>query len=125
MNNTDISCLIIGLLGFLIIFANIITRRHKKYLPTVLGSTVPLKPHAIDFSRRYNICTSGSRWDGGGVSRDYKSVRIIGYVDNQQDGGGKFGQDWIVLELSDSRKLYLTPQSIQVMEEVSDENRNA
>ena len=125
MTNTDIACLLIGLLGFLIIFTNFITGRHKKHPPTVLGSTVPLKAHTIDFSHRYNICTSGSRWDGGGVSRDYKAVRVIGYVESQQNGGGKFGQDWIVLELADSRKLYLTPQSIQVMEEVSDESRNA
>ena len=81
----------------------------------MLGSAVPLTKHTIDFSKRYNISTS-SRF-GDGVAREFRGVRIVGFVEKQEDSGGKFSEDWIVAELPDARKLYITPQSIQVTEE--------
>ena len=109
--------------GVIFVGTVVANSRRKRHVPTVLGSAVPLTRHTIDFSKRYNIST-GSRF-GEGASREFHSVRIVGYVEKQEDGGGKFSEDWIVAELPDVRKLYLTPQSIQVMEVTSNEPGNA
>ena len=97
--------------------------RRKRHVPTVLGSAVPLTGHIIDFSKRYNISISNRYREG--VTREFHGVRIVGYVEKQEDSGGKFYEDWIVAELADARKIYLIPQSIQVMEETPNETGNA
>ena len=115
---------ILGLVvGIIFVGTVVANTRRKRHVPTVLGSAVPLTRHTIDFSRRYNIST-GSRY-GEGASREFRAVRIVGFVEKQGDSGGKFSEDWIVIELPDTRKLYLTPQSIQVMEETPNEPGNA
>ncbi len=115
---------ILGLfVGMVIISVAMSNRRRKDYVPTVLGSSVPLATHTIDFSRRYDVSTS-SRY-GDGPSREFRAIRIVGYVDNQAGSVGKFSEDWIVAELPDNRKIYLTPRSIQVMEETPNEPGNA
>lgn len=95
--------------------------RRKKRVPAVLGSSVPLTPHSIDFSRRYHV-TVGVRY-GGGEYRQFHAVRIIGYVEHQKRGVEKFPEDWVVAELLDGRKLYFTPESIRSMEETGAETQ--
>jgi hypothetical protein len=90
----------------------------RKHVPTVLGSSVPLTSHSIDFSRRYTIYTGGRFSESSSTA--FHAVRIVGYVEKQARAGDKYYEDWIVAELPDGRKLYLTPHSIKFMEEVSD-----
>ena len=121
---SELGYILIGFfLGLIVVGSVTAHNRRKRHIPTVLGSAVPLTRHTIDFSRRYNIST-GSRF-GERTGREFHAVKIVGYVEKQEDGGGKFSEDWIVGELSDARKLYLTPQSIQVMEETAKEDSKA
>ena len=120
---SDFGYILVGFFLGLVANSLMTANRRKRRIPTVLGSSVPLTPHTIDFARRYNISTA-SRF-GEGAIREFHAVRIVGYVEKQDDTGSKFSGDWIVAELPDSRKLYLLPQSIQVMEEVPDEPKNA
>ena len=95
-------------------------RRQRGRVPTVLGSPVPLAAHTIDFTRRFNISAGGGdRYGGsGGGPREFHAARVVGYVGKELGGGGKFYEEWIVLELPDGRKFYITPHSIRVMEEL-------
>ena len=106
--------LIVGMMIVAITSANARSRRPS--VPTVLGSTVPLAAHSIDFSRRYHVFTGSDRFGEG--NREFRDVRVVGYVGKEQDAGGKFSQEWIVLVSADGRKFYISPHSIRVMEEL-------
>ena len=94
--------------------------RQRWRVPTVLGSPVPLATHIIDFTRRFNTQpTEGDRYGGTGSPREFPAARVVGYVGKEPHGaGGKFYEEWIVLEGPDGRKFYITPHSIRVLEEL-------
>jgi hypothetical protein len=89
--------------------------------PMLGGQEVPKENFLIDFSRRYNVVVT----DYNKGSRTYENAKILGYTGEtvrESSGGyskgyGHFGR-WLVIELPDRRRAYLSPGNIAYLEEV-------
>ena len=88
--------------------------------PTLGGQEVPNENFVIDFSRRYRIILSDAKG-----SPAYENAKILGYTGETvressgrlSKGYGHFGR-WLVIELPDRRRVYLSPGHISYIEDM-------
>jgi hypothetical protein len=88
--------------------------------PTIAGQTVPNENVVLDFTKRYDlVCRDGQS------SRTYSGCRILGYTgETVRDADGSYSKSyyghfgrWLVVELSDGRRVFMSPSSIAFLEE--------
>lgn len=89
-------------------------------LPTIAGQTVPNENVVLDFTKRYDIvCRDGQ------TTRTYNGCRILGYTgETVRDAEGAVSRSyskhfarWLVVELTDGRRVVLSPGSVAFLEE--------
>ena len=82
---------------------------------------MPKENFVIDFSHRYNLILSDYKGQ-----RSYENARILGYTgETVRESSGSYSKGyghferWLVLELGDRRRAYLSPGNIAYLEEVA------
>jgi hypothetical protein len=122
MKSRDFGFLIIGaflgLIGFGILKSVLSSRPDRA--PTIAGQEVPKENFTIDFSRRYNLILSAYKGE-----KNYENVKILGYTgETVRESSGSLSSSyerfrrWLVVELPDRRRVYLSESSISLIEEV-------
>ncbi len=82
---------------------------------------IPERAFVLDVSKRYDVTCAQE----GKEPRTYKHVKLLGFVGKPKkgDGGdlvssaGDYFEKWMVLELSDGRRAYIRPRTIDIIEE--------
>ena len=89
--------------------------------PELAGQPVPNQNIVIDFTKRYTlVCHVGQ------TSKTYQACRVLGYTGDtvrEADGSlsktyGQFGR-WLAIQLPGGRRVFLSPSSIQFLEEAN------
>jgi hypothetical protein len=129
MNRRETGFFFLGVLLMVLVFVAFKCSGNRSELPTLAGQKLPANMFQIDFSKRYNIFPTGGYGSSG--DRVYQNVKILGFVGSpegrEKNAGSFMGSDyfsyfgkWLVLELYDTRKVYLPVSAIGVIEEAGE-----
>ena len=121
MNRREFGFLIAGVV-IVIAFRIIIGLSRPAKPPTIAGQEAPVVVFKLDFAKRYKV-SCGSSY-GNEAPLLYDNVKFLGFVGNNDQPRGSYSYDyfdrWIVLELTDGRKVFLPLNSIRIIEEVKE-----
>lgn len=122
MKRRDLVFLLSGILVGSVSFAALRScfSHQPERAPELGGQEVPKEKFVIDFSRHYNIILSDYR-----SQSKYENGKILGYTGETvressgitSKGYGNFSH-WLVIELADGRRVYLSPGNVSYLEEV-------
>ncbi len=92
------------------------------HVPQIAGQDVPQENFMIDFTKRYDVICS----DHNKEKMIYSNVKILGYAgEHVKESGGFISKGynrfnrWLVLETADNRRVYLSENKIEYLEEAT------
>lgn len=107
-----------GLVLVMVLLGGIGYLFRKGKSPQIGGAELPETDARMDLNKRYDVVYGA----GYGASPEkLVGVRIVGYLrsDREETTGEYMSSRWLVVELPDTRRAYLRPQSILWMMEAS------